>query len=176
MVATTPHPSYGLMHRRARVHIDIACTRCGTGRPLHAALRADALGPLLYCEREGLWYSTRVEDYFALCPTCHIRYDRGLPEGKCGKGHDMTPGQRCKGCHRAEARKQWTKIKADPEKYAAALTYNRRRAATAGAKATRNARLRAAYAAARAAGLRPREAHIVAHSPGRLSEFIGGAR
>lgn len=55
-------------------------------------------------------------DYHPMCTSCHMRYDKGVPDGKCGNGHVLTeantyyvPGTRklqCRDCTRGR-KQQW---------------------------------------------------------------------
>lgn len=60
------------------------------------------------------------EDYQPMCTACHIRYDRGIPDGCCGNGHARTeentwmrpmPNGRakavCKDCNRDAQRRHY---------------------------------------------------------------------
>lgn len=106
---------YSRIHYAARQVIASTCENCGSGGPLHAALRSTVDPQILRLDPEsGCNYSTNVGDYHALCIPCHRRLD--LVEGRmnCKNGHLYTPdntrmkaGARvCRTCHRErEARR-----------------------------------------------------------------------
>jgi len=72
----TEEPAYRTMHHRARRELrDEPCGHCGTQINVEAALRHDGSPSARRLSSRGLAYSTRVEDYLALCRPCHTTYN-----------------------------------------------------------------------------------------------------
>lgn len=159
-------PSYATVHRHARATLGTNCANCGTTQRLQAALRPDAPTENLRTDRRsGLRYSVDpVADYQAMCPRCHWWQDQAGTSGPvthCSSGHEYTPEntryrqvrgkavRQCRSCYVTRYRQASAALRNDPERYAAALAYNRARATTPEYREQRNAKLRAARAAAR---------------------------